>query len=144
MSSHVSLLSTSKASPWGGNLAFGRKCGQCRDCSLRGPYSGTCPRVRLILPIAGHLRVRRYSPPRGLTLYRVVATVRRHVRSLSLSFIPRSLYHLSTASSAVPDIYQLFALSRITNYRFSDWLAVFGFDLGATADLQVSFPGDGR
>jgi hypothetical protein len=55
----------------------------------------------------------------------------------SLFYLPPNLYHRLAASAAAPGIYQLFALSRVTNYRLSEWLEVFGFDLDVIPQLQA-------
>ncbi len=52
-------------------------------------------------------------------------------------YLPPNLYHRLAASAVAPGIYQFAALSRITNYRLSDWLAVFGFDLDVIPQLQA-------
>jgi hypothetical protein len=85
-------------------------------------------------------RVRQILSSRGLTLYRVSRQAADTFGRLSPSFIPDSLYYDLTASSLSPSIQQLLALSRITNYRLSDWLAVFGFDLDAIPRLQCMVP----
>jgi hypothetical protein len=58
----------------------------------------------------------------------------------SAFYLPRNLYHRLAGSTPIPSIYQLFALSRVTNYPLSDWLAVFGIDLDAIAHLQALIP----
>jgi hypothetical protein len=52
-------------------------------------------------------------------------------------YVPPNLYHRLAASAVAPGIYQLFALSRVTNYRLSEWLRVFGFDLDVIPQLQA-------
>ena len=74
-------------------------------------------------------RVRQILSSRGLTLYRVSRQSADIFGRLSPSFIPHSLYYDLEISAFSPGIQQLLALSRITNYRLSDWFAVFGFDL---------------
>jgi hypothetical protein len=85
-------------------------------------------------------RVRQILSSRGLTLYRVSRQSADIFGRLSPSFIPHSLYYDLTASSLSPSIQQVLALSRITNYRLSDWLSVFGFDLDAIPRLQCMVP----
>jgi hypothetical protein len=85
-------------------------------------------------------RVRQILSSRGLTLYRVSRQSADIFGRLSPSFIPHSLYYDLAVSSFSPGIQQLLALSRITNYRLSDWLAVFGFDLDAIPRLQCMVP----
>jgi hypothetical protein len=55
-------------------------------------------------------------------------------------FVPHNLYYDLADPSLIPNIHQIFALSRITNYRLYDWLAVFGFDLDAISRLQLLVP----
>ena len=55
-------------------------------------------------------------------------------------YIPHNLYSDVAAPSLRPNVHQVFALSRITNYRLCDWLAVFGFHLDVIPrQLQVLF-----
>jgi hypothetical protein len=51
-------------------------------------------------------------------------------------FIPHHLYSALTLPSWRPNIHQLAALSRISNYRLCDWLAIFGFHLDDIPRLQ--------
>jgi hypothetical protein len=85
-------------------------------------------------------RVRQILSSRGLTLYRVSRQSADIFGRLSSSFIPHSLYYDLGVTFLSPSIQQLLALSRITNYRLSDWLAVFGFDLDAIPRLQCLVP----
>jgi hypothetical protein len=52
-------------------------------------------------------------------------------------YIPDNFYHGLRVGTASPNIYQLFALSKISNYRFVDWLRVFGFPLDVIPCLQI-------
>ncbi len=85
-------------------------------------------------------RVRQILSSRGLTLYRVSRQSADIFGRLSPFFIPHSLYYDLEISAFSPGIQQLLALSRITNYRLSDWFAVFGFDLDAIPSLQYMVP----
>ena len=85
-------------------------------------------------------RVRQILSTRGLTFYRASQLSAEVFGRSSPFHLPRNLYHRLAASTATPSIYQLFALSRITGYRLSHWLAVFGFDLDAVSQLQVLIP----
>ena len=58
----------------------------------------------------------------------------------SAFYLPHNLHSDLAVSSATPSIYQLMALGRITRYRLTDWLALFGFDLDAIPQLQVLVP----
>lgn len=93
-----------------------------------------CPRMDLLRNHRAD-QVRQILSTRDLTFYRASQlSVQRFGRS-SVFYLPPNLYH-RFAGSALPGIYQLFALSRITNYRLRDWLAVFGFDLDVIPQLQ--------
>lgn len=85
-------------------------------------------------------RVRQILASRGLSLYRVSRQSVEFFGRLSPSFIPHRLYYDLAVSCLSPSIQQLLALSRITNYRLSDWLAVFGFDLDTIPELQCMVP----
>jgi hypothetical protein len=82
-------------------------------------------------------RVRQILSTRGLTFYRASQLSAEMFSRSSAFYLPRNLYHRLAASAAAPGIYQLFALSRVTNYRLSGWLAVFGFDLDAIPQFQA-------
>jgi hypothetical protein len=85
-------------------------------------------------------RVRQILSTRGLTFYRASQLSAQMFGRSSAFYLPRNLYPRLAASPVAPGIYQLFALSRITNYRLSDWLAVLGFDLDAIPRLQALIP----
>jgi hypothetical protein len=85
-------------------------------------------------------RVRQLLSTRGLTFYRASQLSVEIFGRWSAFYLPRNLYHRLAASMATPSIYQLFALSRITGYRLSNWLAVFGFDLDVIFQLAVLIP----
>jgi hypothetical protein len=95
-----------------------------------------CP--RMVLPANRCAeRVRQILSTRELTFYRASALSIEMFGRSSAFYLPRNLYHHLAASTVAPNIYRLFALSRITSYRLSDWLAVFGFDLDAILGLQA-------
>jgi hypothetical protein len=75
-----------------------------------------------------------------LTFYRASQLSAEMFGRSSAFYLPRNLYHRLASSTVIPSIYRLFALSRITNYRLSAWLAVFGFDLDAIPHLQALIP----
>src|SRR5580704_1375319 len=81
-------------------------------------------------------RVRQILSSRGWTLYHVSRHSAKIFGRSSPFYIPHRLYYDLAVSSLSPSIHQLLALSKITNYRLSDWLAVFGFDLDAIPWLQ--------
>jgi hypothetical protein len=86
------------------------------------------------------LKVREILSTRGLTLYKVSRESARIFGHSSRFFVPHNLYYDLAHTLPVPTIYQMLALSHITDYRLSDWLAVFGFDLDAISRLQLLIP----
>jgi hypothetical protein len=90
------------------------------------------------MPIAD--RVRQILSTRGLTLYQVSQRSAELFGSSSLYFIPQRLYQDLAVGTISPNIHQLAAFSRISNYRLSDWLAVFGFRLDDIPRLQLLIP----
>src|SRR5580704_16988489 len=85
-------------------------------------------------------RVREILSTRGLTFYRASHLSAEVFGRSSAFYLPRNLYHHLAASKATLSIYQLFALSRITGYRLSNWLAVFGIELDVISQLTVLIP----
>ena len=85
-------------------------------------------------------RVRQVLSTRGLTFYRASQLSVEMFGRSSAFYLPRNLYHHLAASKATLSIYQLFALSRITGYRLSNWLAVFGIELDVISQLTVLIP----
>jgi hypothetical protein len=55
-------------------------------------------------------------------------------------YLPHNLYYELGSGTFSPSVFQLFALSRISNYKLSDWLRVFGFDLEVIPRLQIQLP----
>jgi hypothetical protein len=82
-------------------------------------------------------QVREILATRELTFYRVSQRSVEMFGRSSPFYLPHNLHSDLAVSSATPSLYQLIALSRITRYRLSDWLAVFGFDLDVIPRLQV-------
>lgn len=58
----------------------------------------------------------------------------------SAYYIPHHFYSDLRSPSRSPSIHQFVALSRISNYRLCDWLAVFGFYLDDIPRLQPVLP----
>lgn len=85
-------------------------------------------------------RVRKILSTRGLTLYQVSRRSAEIFGRSSLYFIPQRLYHELEIGAFKPNIHQLAALSRISNYCLSDWLVVFGFRLDDIPRLQLLIP----
>jgi hypothetical protein len=67
------------------------------------------------------------------------ASAARFGRS-SRYFLPHTLYHELRLGTFSPSLHQVFALSQISGYRFSDWLRVLGCDLEDIPRLQVLMP----
>ena len=74
---------------------------------------------------------------KGLTLHQVSHTSEALYGRSSPFFLPHNLYYDLGLRTFTPSLYQLFALSRISNFRLADWLRVFGFDLMNLTGLQV-------
>jgi hypothetical protein len=85
-------------------------------------------------------QVRRILTARGLTLYRVSRQSAELFGRASRFYIPHNLYSRAGGPSSTPTIQQMLALSRITNYRLYDWLAVFGVDLDQIPRLELVIP----
>ena len=85
-------------------------------------------------------RVRAILDRRGLTLYQVsVRTENLYGRS-SPYFVPHNLYYELDLGTFSPSLHQVSALSKISDYRFNDWLRVFGFGPEKITELQLLLP----
>jgi hypothetical protein len=85
-------------------------------------------------------RVRQVLSTKSLTLYQVSKRSAEIYGQSSPHYIPQGLYSELAAGDRSPSIHQLLALSRISNYRLCDWLAVFGFHLDDIPRLQLLVP----
>lgn len=85
-------------------------------------------------------QVRQILSTRGLTLYRVSQQSAELFGRSSQFFVPHNWYSGLADPSLIPTIHQMFALSHISNYRLTDWLTVFGFDLDRIARLRLLIP----
>jgi hypothetical protein len=85
-------------------------------------------------------RVRQILSTRGLTLYQVSRRSAELFGRSSPYFIPQGLYHELSAGTLSLNIHRFLALSRISNYRLCDWLAVFGYRLDDIPRLQLLIP----
>src|SRR5262249_45100990 len=85
-------------------------------------------------------RVNAILASRNLTLYQVSHRTSGLYGRSSPSFLPHNFYYALGRANLSPSLHQLFALSRISNYRFHDWLRVFGFHPENIAYLQSSLP----
>jgi hypothetical protein len=81
-------------------------------------------------------RVREILSTRGLTLYRVSQRSAEIFGHSSRYFIPQRFYSELAAHELTPSVHQLIALSRISDYRLCDWMAVFGFHLDDIPSIQ--------
>jgi hypothetical protein len=82
-------------------------------------------------------RVRQILSTRGLTLYQASQRSAELFGLSSPYYIPQRLYQDLATGALSPNIRQLIAFSRVTNYRLCDWLAVFGFRLDDIPRLQL-------
>src|SRR5260370_37900220 len=85
-------------------------------------------------------RVKSILAIRKLTLSRASQQSAALFGRSSPCYLPHNLYYEFRQSGFTPSIFQLFALSRISNYRLADWLRVFGFDIEAVPHLQIQIP----
>lgn len=77
---------------------------------------------------------------RGLTLHSVSQNTAELFGRYSPFYIPHNWYRRLARSQSIVTVHQVFALSRLTNFRFSDWLTVFGYDLDPIFTLQLRMP----
>lgn len=84
--------------------------------------------------------IRAILETRGLTLYQVCQRLESSYGHASPYCLPHNLYYSLRLGTFSPNLYQLFALSRVTNYRLTDWVRVFGFDLEQIPRLEVLLP----
>jgi hypothetical protein len=140
MSSYVTFSSISNPVPSPGkSIDWSEMRPAARFVPSLHPTLAMCPRMDF--PRSRHAdRVRQILSTRGLTFYRASHLSAQMFGRSSAFYLPRNLYHRLAASAVTPGIYQLLALSRITNYRLSDWLGVFGFDLEVIPQLQALVP----
>jgi transcriptional regulator with XRE-family HTH domain len=77
---------------------------------------------------------------KDLSLYRVSQQSAALYGKSSPFFVPHNLYYALRSERFTPSVHQILALSRISDFRFPDWLRVFGFDLEEITRLQVQLP----
>lgn len=85
-------------------------------------------------------RVRSILALKGLTLSQTCQRSERLYGHASAYFVPHNFYYDLRAGSLSPSIHQFVAFSRITGYRLTDWLHVFGVDLENIVRFQVALP----
>jgi transcriptional regulator with XRE-family HTH domain len=82
-------------------------------------------------------RLKEILGSRGYTLHQVSRIAENLYGKHSPFCLPHNLYHELGLRTFTPSLHQIYALSRITNYKLADWLFVFGFDLSEITRLEV-------
>jgi len=77
---------------------------------------------------------------RNLTLHQVSRSSETLYGHSSPYFLPHNLYYDLRLPTFSPSIHQLLALSRISNYRLTDWFRVFDFPVEEIPRLQLLTP----
>jgi hypothetical protein len=85
-------------------------------------------------------RVRSILASKHLTLSHISKVSAARFGCSSPYFLPHTLYHEFRLGTFSPSLHQVFALSQVSGYRFSDWLRVLGCDLEDISRLQVLLP----
>jgi hypothetical protein len=85
-------------------------------------------------------RVQRILATRNLTLSQVSREIGLRYAQIPHYFVPHNFYYYLGLPGYSPRIEQVLALSRISKYRFADWLTVFGFRLDDISWLQTEMP----
>jgi hypothetical protein len=85
--------------------------------------------------------VERILATRSLTLSEISRGLRLRYARMPHYLVPHNFYYDLGLRGYTPRIEQLLALSRISKYRLTDWLAVFGFHLDDVPRFQAGFSG---
>jgi transcriptional regulator with XRE-family HTH domain len=85
-------------------------------------------------------RIRSILSTRNLNLHAVSQNSEAVFGHASPFVLPHNLYYELRTQAFSPSLHQLFALSRLTNYRLADWGHVFGLDLEQIPRLQILLP----
>ena len=85
-------------------------------------------------------RVKSIIESKGLTLHAISQKSAAIFGQASPYFLHHNFYYELNLGSFSPSLYQLFALSRISNYRLFDWLHVFGLDVEQIPRLEILLP----
>ncbi len=85
-------------------------------------------------------RVKSILATKDLTLHKASQRSAELFGRSSPHYLPHNLYYDLRHGSFSPSLFQVFALSRISNYRVTDWLRVFGFDVELIPRLQFQLP----
>lgn len=99
-----------------------------RPAAIRGSDGELAQRVKSILA------------SKKLTLYQASQKSAALFGRSSPHYLPHNLYYDLRRGSFSPSLFQLFAFSRISDYRLTDWLRVFDFDVEAIPRLQIQLP----
>jgi len=85
-------------------------------------------------------RVRQILAGPGLSLSEISRASRTHFPGDLRYFIPHNFYSDLHTATFSPSIFQVVALSALTQFSLVDWLAVFGFSLDQIPKLQAILP----
>lgn len=85
-------------------------------------------------------RVKSILASKDLTLHKASQRSAELFGRSSPHYLPHNLYYDLRHGSFSPSLFQVFALSQISNYRVTDWLRVFGFDVEVIPRLQLHLP----
>ncbi len=85
-------------------------------------------------------RIKAILASKKLTLYQASQRSATLFGRSSPHYLPHNLYYDLRHGGYSPSLFQLFAFSRISNYRLTDWLRIFGFDVGVIPRLQIQLP----
>lgn len=85
-------------------------------------------------------RVKAIIETKGLTLHAISQKSGALFGQGSPFFLHHNFYYELSLETFSPSLYQLFALSKISNYRFFDWLHVFGLDVEEVPRLEILLP----
>jgi transcriptional regulator with XRE-family HTH domain len=85
-----------------------------------------------------HKRVTELLATKGLTLHAAAERSRILYGQASQYWLPHNLYHDLKNAAFSPSLEQFCALSRISGYRLSDWLRLFGFAPEAILKMQLA------
>jgi hypothetical protein len=82
-------------------------------------------------------RIKAILGTKGLTLYQISQRTRSIYGRSSPYFVPHNLYYDLKVGVFSPSLHQVFALSKISDCRFNDWLRVLGFNPDDIMRLQT-------
>lgn len=105
----------------------GGRASRSHSLSVHGPTNEVAERVERILWT------------RGLALSEVSRELRQRYEGMPHYFVPHDFYYDLGLPGYSPRMEQVLALSRVSNYRLADWLAVFGLNLDDIPRLQAEF-----